>query len=523
MTLDITTITENEQKSILKIFIGFTFISLITFFIITSIYINQNFIHAIYDIENNSHETQLNFIARNVERYVGNRVQIMQDVSTNQVIKSFYEGKEINPRLVESFFDNTLILGDKAAIALLDTAGNELISSQKLIVNKFDQNSLNKILRQEKIYGINILTLDDKEIMQIAVPVFYQSSIRGILLLESEIDYTRIFGIHDPKNISFGFQSSGKTFYEENYQKIKGNEFQKYIPDLNLVVYYKVGNKFFRSTTQKLIIDLFLSILISAIISTGILFLLGKNMLLEPHIELAKNKLLLLKRTKDLEQSNEELDRFAYIISHDLKEPLRGMAIYAGMVLKSNKEKLNNESIEKLENIIELSKKSATMLNSILDCSRVGKVELAYQDTNIQDLVNEVIFTLEAFLKENNAKVIINNILPTLKCDSVRTGEVFKNLITNGIKYNDKAEKIIEIGSKVKDGLRYFYVKDNGIGIEKKHFSTIFEIFKRINQDDKGTGVGLSLVKKIIERHNGQIEIESTVGEGTTFTFHLGQ
>lgn len=126
--------------------------------------------------------------------------------------------------------------------------------------------------------------------------------------------------------------------------------------------------------------------------------------------------------------------------------------------------------------------------------------------------------------------------LPTVLCDRVRIGEVFRNLITNAMKYNDKPEKWVEIGVVNDGGMDHdggvvndhyvFYVRDNGIGIQEKHQDTIFRIFKRLHTRDKfggGTGVGLTIVKKIIERHKGRIWVESTQGEGATFKFTLGK
>jgi light-regulated signal transduction histidine kinase (bacteriophytochrome) len=315
-----------------------------------------------------------------------------------------------------------------------------------------------------------------------------------------------------------------QKFYAPNYHRIRGNEYQKYIPDLNLMILFKANNDFHKSKSMGLVFHLFLSIFISSISSSFLLFLVGKNLLLEPHIDLAKNKQLLLEKTEELQKSNEELDSFAHTVSHDLKEPIRGMSFYASAVLKAEKNKLSDDSTEMMEDIIKLGAKAATMLSSILNYSKLGRVDLAYQATDIQKAVDDVVFSLEVFMKEHNAQVLIPESLPSVQCDSVRVGEVFRNLITNGIKYNNKTEKFVEIGFKKEpNGLINFYVKDNGDGIAEEYFSIIFEMFQRINNDDKGTGVGLALVKKIIDRHGGMINIESIVGEGTTFIFNFGE
>lgn len=228
-------------------------------------------------------------------------------------------------------------------------------------------------------------------------------------------------------------------------------------------------------------------------------------------------------RTEALRRSNEELDRYGYIVSHDLKEPIRGIAIYLGMLMKKNKEKLDESSIELIETAIQLCTKSSDMLKSIHEYSRLGNVELAYKDTDLQKVLDDVLFSLDTFVKEHNAKVVVPRKLPVVNCDSVRIGEVFRNFITNGIKYNHQKEKVVEIGYEAKDkGSIWFYVKDNGDGIDEQHYKSIFEIFKRLGKaDDGGTGVGLTLVQKIIERHGGRIKVESEIGKGTSFWFSL--
>jgi light-regulated signal transduction histidine kinase (bacteriophytochrome) len=131
---------------------------------------------------------------------------------------------------------------------------------------------------------------------------------------------------------------------------------------------------------------------------------------------------------------------------------------------------------------------------------------------------------MEFTLTEQNAKLIVPESLPVIVCDQARITEVFRNLITNAVKYNDKPEKRVEIGCTGTDEARIYHVRDNGIGIAEKFHDDIFRIFKRLNTEDdkvKGTGVGLTFVKKIIERHGGNIWVESTPGIGTTMRFSL--
>ena len=244
-------------------------------------------------------------------------------------------------------------------------------------------------------------------------------------------------------------------------------------------------------------------------------------------------------RNADLLRSNQELDEFAYIASHDLKEPLRGIHNYATFLIEDYRDKLDEEGGVKLETLRRLTQRMDTLLDSLLEFSRVGRLDFAIRETDLNDIVEEVLDSLRINLKERGVDVRIPRPLPNVRGDRVRVGEVFRNLITNAMKYNDKKEKWIEIGCGLDLGLEFqqakagedrirhatvFYVRDNGIGITEKHYEAIYRIFKRLHARDEfggGTGVGLTIVKKIIERHGGRIWVQSTPGEGTSFYFTL--
>ncbi len=225
-----------------------------------------------------------------------------------------------------------------------------------------------------------------------------------------------------------------------------------------------------------------------------------------------------------LKRSNQELDDFAYIASHDLKEPLRGLSNNANFLREDFADKIGEEGTKRLNRITFLCERMERLVNDLLYFSRLGRQELAIQRTDLNEVINDIASMMEGSLHEANAVIMIPRALPTITCDMPRITEVFRNLITNAVKYNDKQEKIIEIGYKIQNGHNVFYVRDNGIGISPEFHNDVFRIFKRLNSesdDVKGTGVGLTFVKKIIERHDGRIWIESQVGNGTTFYFTI--
>lgn len=235
---------------------------------------------------------------------------------------------------------------------------------------------------------------------------------------------------------------------------------------------------------------------------------------------------------QELERSNQDLDDFAYIASHDLKEPLRGLFNNAKFLQEDYADKLDEEGKRRLDRLGYLSQRMERLVNDLLYFSRLGRQALAVRPTDVHAIIRDIESMMETTLQEERAAIVIPQPLPEIVCDQPRIAEVFRNLITNAIKYNDKEKKTVEIGYVdeviTKNGIEkgVFYVRDNGIGIAGEFHEEIFRIFKRLNQekdDKKGTGVGLTFVRKIIERHGGRVWLESEPGKGSTFYFTLKQ
>jgi PAS domain S-box-containing protein len=232
----------------------------------------------------------------------------------------------------------------------------------------------------------------------------------------------------------------------------------------------------------------------------------------------------------DLERSNKELDDFAYIASHDMKEPLRGIHNHSRFLLEDYAEQLDEDAHRRLGRLVHLSQRMEKLVNDLLFFARIGRQELAVRPTDLGLVINDVLSTLEQFQEEKHARVVVIGDLPEITCDTVRVTEVFRNLIVNAVKYNDKAEKLVEIGcldshvdAAGQARHQVFFVRDNGKGIAPEFHEDIFRMFKRLERpdDDDGTGSGLTFVRKIVQRHGGQIWLESTLEQGTTFFFTL--
>ncbi|GGJ26739.1 ATP-binding protein [Deinococcus roseus] len=251
---------------------------------------------------------------------------------------------------------------------------------------------------------------------------------------------------------------------------------------------------------------------------------------------------VVLRRTEELqhlnqqlEKSNVELDAFAHVASHDLKEPLRGLHHYAVMLSEDYTDQLEDDARRKLETMVRLTRRLESLIDSLLSYSRVGRVDYAVREVDLHDVLLDTLDLLKPSMDVQNARVVVPRPLPHVVADAVRVGEVFNNLISNGVKYNHSDIPTIEVGyldaqerpagtEHFPQQVPVFYVKDNGIGIPQHHFETIFKFFKRLHTQQEyggGTGAGLSIVEKIIERHGGKVWLESQVGQGSTFYFTL--
>ena len=219
---------------------------------------------------------------------------------------------------------------------------------------------------------------------------------------------------------------------------------------------------------------------------------------------------------------NKELDDFTYIASHDLKEPLRGIHNYASFLKDDFGDDLKPEARQYVDNMQRLAERMTNLIDRLLEYSRLGS-SMKMGTVDMDDIVDNVFKDLSS-LRDAGVELRRVGKLGKTQGDAIRIGEVFQNLIVNAAKYNDKPVRWVEVGCGDSDTYPFYYVRDNGIGIKPEHQDIVFRIFKRLHEQNKyggGTGAGLTIVKKIIERHGGRIWLESAPGAGTTFYFTL--
>ncbi|MEO7037919.1 MAG: PAS domain S-box protein [Polyangiaceae bacterium] len=232
---------------------------------------------------------------------------------------------------------------------------------------------------------------------------------------------------------------------------------------------------------------------------------------------------LLVEKVEELHRSNEELAQFAYIASHDLQEPLRMVASYTQLLSKRYKGKLDADADEFIAFAVDGANRMQRLIQDLLSYSRVGTTHEKLRNTSSEDALGEALQNLGGAIADSGA-VITHDLLPPVVGDEGQLIQLFQNLIGNGIKYQTGGVPRVHVSATNEGGKKWqFSVKDNGLGIDPQYFDKIFGMFQRLHKREEfaGTGIGLAICKKIVERHGGRISVESTLGQGCTFSFGL--
>jgi light-regulated signal transduction histidine kinase (bacteriophytochrome) len=225
---------------------------------------------------------------------------------------------------------------------------------------------------------------------------------------------------------------------------------------------------------------------------------------------------------RELERSNRDLEQFAYVASHDLQEPLRAVGGYVKLLQRRFPEQLDDKAAEYILGAADGAARMERLIADLLAFSRVGSRGGRFVATELNGLLADALFNLKASIKAAHAAVT-HSPLPTLTVDPTQFVQLFQNLIGNALKFRGPHAPQIHVAARRQDDRWVFSVQDNGIGIDPRYFDRIFHIFQRLHtrKHYPGTGIGLAICKKIVERHGGAIWVESQPGQGATFSFSL--
>lgn len=225
---------------------------------------------------------------------------------------------------------------------------------------------------------------------------------------------------------------------------------------------------------------------------------------------------------EDLERSNREIEQFAYVASHDLQEPLRMVASFLQLLARRYQGRLDADADEFIRIAVDGAHRMKTLIDGLLDYSRAGGKQQEFQPSNCTFILEEALTNLRLIIEESGA-IVVHEPLPTLMVDANQLRQVFQNLIGNAIKFRGSACPTVHVTAKQQAESWTFCVRDNGIGIDTQFADRIFVAFQRLHtaKEYPGTGIGLAICKKIVERHGGRIWVESALGQGSAFYFTL--
>jgi PAS domain S-box-containing protein len=226
---------------------------------------------------------------------------------------------------------------------------------------------------------------------------------------------------------------------------------------------------------------------------------------------------------RELSRSNEELEQFAYIASHDLQEPLRMVTSYTQLLAKRYKGKLDSDADDFIAFAVDGASRMQRLIRDLLTYSHIGTKELDLLDVSSEGALRQALLNLQDVIEKSGAQVT-HDALPVVMADEIQLTQLFQNLVGNAIKYQDHEIPLVHISAARLVGERWmFSVRDNGLGIDPQFFDKIFGMFQRLHKRNEfdGTGIGLAICKKIVERHGGSISVQSQSGKGSTFQFTL--
>jgi light-regulated signal transduction histidine kinase (bacteriophytochrome) len=230
----------------------------------------------------------------------------------------------------------------------------------------------------------------------------------------------------------------------------------------------------------------------------------------------------LARTVRDLGRSNAELEQFAYVASHDLQEPLRMVQSYLRLLQRRYEGHLDRDAQEFIGFAVDGAERMRQLVRDLLAISRIGTRGRSFEPTDTDRLLDRVLLDLGETVRESGAEVT-RDALPTVLADAPQLGQVLQNLITNALKFRGAEPCRVHVGATVRNGEAVFTVRDNGIGIDPENAERVFVLFQRLHsrREYPGTGIGLTICKKIVERHGGRIWVESLPGQGATFHFTI--
>jgi len=447
---------------------------------------------------------------------------------------------------------------------------NDLIEENKKLIHEKDE-LYNKLIEAIEIVeaikkgNIDAVLITSNETAKILVPKsadqsyrrFIENMSEGVVTLStdgiivySNSSFAKMVNVPLEKLIGTDFRNHIPIEFIENFERFV-SEFPKNNSKMELSILNQNGtNTHFIVSLKTLRLQDFLAVNLVWTDVTEQKKVQEKLIAVNEHLKIAieeqifsEKKVVILnnklnENIKILEEANIELSTFAHIASHDLQEPLRKIMTYSGMLINEYHETIDERGQKYITNMQRASIRMRSLINDILEYSQLSQKDFSFKPTNLQSIIKEILSNLEIVIHETKAKITIEKELPFIEANSTQMRQLFQNLISNSLKFIKpgiipeinityeikKGKEIDQMDERIVDDIFcVFYIKDNGIGFSEEYSNKIFTIFQRLhsNAHYHGTGIGLAICKKIVEKHNGFITAESKPGEGSLFTIIL--
>lgn len=421
------------------------------------------------------------------------RTALTDDDALNEMISHFYKGESFDVEIAHGKKDGGFFWTRTQGQPIHDENGN--------VVQFF---AMVQDMTEEK----------EREEQLVLLSLIAQKNMNSVLICDSEgkiewvnPSFNTLSGYsnaeligQDPVALLHGPETSKETLQYVSDQVAKGESYS-----CELIHYNKAGKKYWVHVQGQALYD-----------KNGDysrFFAIIENITNRKQLERQKQELV-----ESLEKSNKELEDYAQIVSHDLKSPLRSINSLIAWIKEENEGNLADQTLQYFAMIDNKLEKMEHLIQGVLTYSKIDKTDIAKENVDTHEIITNIINIIHI---PPHIQVSVTGQLPVIRADRFRTQQLFQNLISNAVNYIDKPQGFVEVGCKEEKKCFTFYVKDNGMGIAKENHEKVFKIFQSLAKNEKATGLGLSIVKKIIDNYKGKIWIESEKGIGTTFYVQL--
>lgn len=434
------------------------------------------------------------------------------------------------------YIDAIQLVKDSTIIKTYPLKGNEVTIGYTVLHDPVHRSEAFKSYKRKQLYFEGPFNLRQGGVGIVGrTPIFKNDTLWGfsavVIRMETLFKAMKMEKSETYDNYVYQIEKKSKTnnhqpaFFKTDESYNTGIYYRTEIPLGDWYLYVKLKNPTYLS---KAMIFSLIGMVFSLILSFYILHLFSQPEILRKLIKAKTldlenaNKALEI-RAQELLESNKELEQFAYVASHDLQEPLRMITGFLSQIEKRYADKLDDKAKQYIHFAVDGAKRMRQIILDLLEFSKIRKMDETKTQINITKIIEDYTVLRDKIIKEKSALILYDN-LPEISSYKVPIQQIFHNLIDNALKYSKEGiPQIIEIRAVDKKTHWQFSIKDNGIGIEESSYDKIFLIFQRLHniQDYAGTGIGLAIVKKIVENLNGKIWVESIVGEGSTFYFTI--